>query len=130
MRLLITGSRLWDAPDLIHDELDIFSTLARDEHQPITLVHGAAKGADTIAGQWARARADIGWPITEETHPADWDKYGKRAGMIRNRHMIYLGADWCLAFIRDNSTGASACAKSAEAAGIRTARIYYPNTTP
>lgn len=125
MRILITGSRTWDAADVIHDELDMCSNEARNLQQPVTVVHGGARGVDRIAGTWARERAASGWPVTEEIHPADWDNLGKRAGMVRNQTMVNLGADFCLAFIRDNSPGATACARMAETAGIRVIRTHY-----
>jgi len=66
---------------------------ARD-HQVVKLVHGAASGADKLAGRWARER---GIPVRE--FPADWVMYGKAAGPIRNRRMLDEGrADVVIAF--------------------------------
>lgn len=50
------------------------------------VVHGGAKGADTLAGMAAAAR---GLPVI--VMPANWDFYGKRAGPIRNSWML----DFC-----------------------------------
>lgn len=45
--------------------------------------HGAARGADALAGEWARARG-----IPEQPFPADWRTHGKRAGPLRNAAML------------------------------------------
>jgi hypothetical protein len=52
--------------------------------RPITLlVHGGAPGADALAKEWAE---HAGVMLME--FPADWEKYGRRAGPIRNREML------------------------------------------
>jgi hypothetical protein len=87
------------------------------------LVHGACRGADlTAAAIWRL------WGLPTEAHPADWTTHGRSAGFLRNRLMVDLGADVCLAFIRDHSRGAEHTAALAETAGIRTVRIRQEAT--
>ncbi len=114
MRVLVTGSRAWTGRAALASVLD--ELLA--EHGTLTIVHGNAPGADQMAHHWAATRPDV---ITEP-HPAAWSTGGKRAGFIRNAEMVKLGADLCLAFIRDNSPGATHCAALAEKAGIPVTR--------
>lgn len=116
-RLLVTGSRDWDDQDIINNALGYWWDNNGKNPQDI-LVHGdCPNGADAIAKyMWGLAG------LKHEPHPAQWDAYGRRAGMIRNTHMVLYGADACLAFIKNNSPGASHCAKLAEQAGIPTYR--------
>lgn len=61
---------------------------------PITLlIHGAARGADTLAGEWAE---DNGVPV--KACPADWNVHGRSAGFIRNREMLNERPDGVVAF--------------------------------
>lgn len=48
----------------------------------VEVIQGGAKGADTLAGQWADERE-----LAHTKVPANWNKYGKRAGFIRNSEM-------------------------------------------
>lgn len=113
-RVLITGSRDWDVPEFIRIALDEL----HDEVGPAVLVSGACPtGADRIAEDHAEK---LGWRV--ERHPAEWDLYGKAAGFRRNAKMVELGADVCLAFIKNNSKGASHTARLAREAGIRTVK--------
>lgn len=124
MRVILTGSRTWDRPDVIHNVLDIIAREAAavgDEH--LVVVHGCARGADMQADAWVR-RGDHPLPVTAERHPADW-RQGKQAGWVRNRAMVSLGADLCLGFVRDLSKGATGCVELAERAGLTVRVIDY-----
>lgn len=121
-RILITGSRDWDDSETIYVSLNSLREYWPNEE--LTVVHGGAKGADAVAGLWANSTHGV----VEEVHPADWNQYGKRAGFVRNSEMVNLGADVCVAFIKDNSKGATMCADLAEKAEIPTARVIYELT--
>jgi predicted Rossmann-fold nucleotide-binding protein len=58
-----------------------------------TLVHGAARGADSLCAAVATKQG-----IQREAHPADWESLGKAAGAIRNQEMVDSGLDLLLAF--------------------------------
>lgn len=53
--------------------------------------------------------------------PADWGT-GRGAGFRRNVAMVSTLPDLCLAYIRDNSPGATHCARAAELAATPTRR--------
>lgn len=134
-RILVTGSRDWaDWPTLAKALFD-----AVDDYGRVVVVSGhCPTGADAMA-EWVAENLLIHLEVLSvevERHPADWSK-GRGAGPERNRHMVSLGADVCLAFIssctspRCNidgdhpSHGASGTADMAERAGIPTLR-YRP----
>lgn len=77
--VLICGSRDWDGwveAELIKEEL-------RQLPAGTVIIHGAAPGADSLAG----LEADLmGFDV--RAVPADWDKHGLKAGPIRNRKML------------------------------------------
>lgn len=111
MRILITGSRDWEDVAAIRDA--IRAAVGDHPRDDVVVVHGAARGADTIAGKVAQHSG-----LVEERHPADWSKNGRAAGPIRNAEMVSLGADVCLAFPRGASRGTRGCMALAEKAGI------------
>lgn len=75
-KILVAGSRFWNRPDLIHRILDYFP--------PGTiLIHGGAKGADTMAHAYG-----LGNDFVIRRYPALWDLHGKAAGPVRNTQML------------------------------------------
>ena len=119
-RVLITGSRTWICRATVRD------ALAEVWHPDTMLVSGACpRGADALCEAcWFH------WGGRVERHPADWRPHGifdRAAGFRRNEAMIAIGADICLAFIQDNSAGATHTARLAQQAGIRT--VIYRATT-
>ena len=76
MKILVCGGRDYTDRDAVFSFLDQLSGVTR-------VIHGGARGADTLAGEWADAR-----DITCDMYPANWDKYGKAAGAIRNQQML------------------------------------------
>jgi hypothetical protein len=113
-RLLITGSRAWSDAQVIERE---FAVVAEHEGANVVLVSGGARGADSICEEVARK---YGWEI--EQYLPDWS-IGKKAGFVRNRTMVDSGADFCLAFIKDDSAGASMTARIAREAKIPTKKV-------
>lgn len=83
MRILVCGSRDWADKNAIWIVLDGYFHLY---HSSMTIIEGGAKGADTIAKDWAKDRG-----TSFENFPADWSTYGKAAGPIRNKQMLDEG---------------------------------------
>jgi Bifunctional DNA primase/polymerase, N-terminal/YspA, cpYpsA-related SLOG family len=109
-RALVTGSRAWADAAAVAAALEVLRGAHGDQ---LTVVHGGCpRGADAIADAWCRRAG-----VRAERWPAEWAA-GRRAGMARNAAMVATGPDLCLAFIRDNSPGATHCADLAEKAGI------------
>jgi len=79
MKVLITGGRDFDDLVLLTETLNRLHA-----ESPFTcLIHGAAKGADRLAGEWAKNNA-----VEEIACPADWKRHGRGAGPVRNKLML------------------------------------------
>jgi hypothetical protein len=118
-RILVTGSRDWEDRAAVDSALTAIAAANAFQERATVVVHGSCPtGADAFADDWARYHAARNPLIEFERHPANWAINGKRAGFIRNQLMVNLGADVCLAYIRNGSRGASHTARIAEQAGI------------
>jgi hypothetical protein len=106
MRVLVCGSRYYEDYEKLREVLSGIHIG--------TIIHGCARGADKLGGRYAEAN---NIPVCE--FPADWGKYGKRAGPIRNRQMLIEGRpDMVVAFRGPNSRGTQNMIEQAEKAGV------------
>ena len=96
MKVIIAGSRTFNDYDLLCETMSNLRVggLVIDE-----VVCGGAKGADELGERWAKA---VNIPI--KYFYADWNKYGKAAGPIRNEQMGNY-ADYLIAFWDGKSRG-------------------------
>ncbi len=118
-RLLVCGDRDWTDSDTILRWIQ--------GQKPTVVIHGAARGADRIAGELAE---QLGIPVLK--FPAEWTKYGRAAGPIRNRQMLKEGKpDQVLAF-HDNiaeSKGTADMITAAREAGVFARLVSHTGIT-
>jgi hypothetical protein len=81
-RVIVCGGRDYDDRQQLFEILDA----AHMANPIVLLIHGAAKGADTLAAIWAK---DSGVPC--QAFQANWEADGKSAGPIRNQRMLDIG---------------------------------------
>lgn len=84
MKLLICGSRCIDNFEHVYD---CINQIVMQEYSGLIteIIEGGAKGVDNIAAIYAKEHY-----ISLRDMPADWKKYGKKAGFIRNKEMVDL----------------------------------------
>lgn len=89
MRLLVSGSRGWHDEEAIETVIRHFQALARNVlGEEFVLIHGHARdGADALADRVGRR---LGLRVGQDLIrvPAEWKRYGKPAGVIRNQRML------------------------------------------
>jgi len=96
-KVIITGDREWT-------DITVIKFAVKSYLEPGgTLVHGGARGADTIAGEVA---SQLGCTVL--TYPAEWHMLGGMAGLVRNELMVVEHGDagYVLAF-HDDLLGSS-----------------------
>lgn len=81
MRILVCGGRNYNNKNFLFSILDKVNDLRGIS----LLIHGGAKGADSLAKAWAKDRG-----IDESPFLADWS-LGRKAGPIRNSRMLHEG---------------------------------------
>ena len=108
-RVLVCGAREWTDRRLIREVLSRLPS-------GTIVIEGDQRGADRIAGEVA---VTLGFVV--EPYPADWDRYGRAAGPIRNQRMLEEGKPGrVIAFHADlkHSHGTKDMVKRARRAGL------------
>lgn len=121
MRLAIIGSRGFEDYDLLRSTMsEWFDPDGGGLSYAIQeVISGGANGADKLGARFAR---DNNIPLTELL--PDWDKYGKRAGFIRNEDIV-KSADFVLAFWDGVSRGTGHSLSIAKRLKKPTLIIYF-----
>ena len=133
MRLLVCGGRNYQDYTTLSKVLNKFHR----ENGFTTLIHGAASGADTLAGRWAKAH-----DVPVEPYPAQWkthddgcsphcrnNSYCRRAGFRRNERMLNHGKpEMVIGF--PGGPGTASMLKLARDAGVLTKRVAAPDEQP
>ena len=95
MKVVIAGSRTFIDYAVLRERCDIIL----DGEDVEAILCGECRGADMMGKDYALERG-----IDVESYPADWKKYGRAAGAIRNKQMAQ-NADLLIAFWDGKSKG-------------------------
>lgn len=99
MRVLVCGGRDYLAYDKVFDALEDLYMRNFDDSEDLVVIQGGAKGADYFAKLWALREFGHVSHVKHIEFPANWKKYGRGAGAVRNQQMIDEGKpDLVLAF--------------------------------
>lgn len=111
MRVIVCGNRTFGTFKSHLLQLDLaLSKLSLDA----VILHGGAKGADELAGKWAE-RNERQCVVFS----ANWEKYDKAAGPIRNAEMLRSGKpDLVIAFWDRRSPGTRDMVTRSKLAGV------------
>jgi hypothetical protein len=95
MKVIIAGGRTFKDYNLLSLKCDKILS----QQTEIEIISGTAYGADKLGEKYAN---DKGYKLSQ--FPADWNKFGKKAGYIRNEEMANYG-DALIAFWDGESKG-------------------------
>ena len=113
MKILVTGDRNWTDVKRIYT---VLANIDSAETDTPFLIHGNARGADRLAADCAH---DLMWSCRAVS--ANWEKYGRTAGPIRNQEMLDMDPDLVIAFHDDlaNSKGTKDMVSRAKKKGVK-----------
>lgn len=98
LKLIVAGGRDFNNYALLSEQIEGLATGLYQDYA-VSIVSGTARGADALGARFANEHN-----VVLHEFPADWGKYGKAAGFIRNREMADF-SDVLLAFWDGESHG-------------------------
>ena len=99
IKVIIAGTRDFNDYAFLKKNVDYFLQGINPNNEEIEIVSGNARGADKLGERYAK---EHNLPV--KLFPANWDKYGKRAGYLRNQEMANY-SDVLIAFWDEKSKG-------------------------
>lgn len=87
-RVIIAGSRKFNDYDKLLNAVNDCGIHLINSVDPVEIVSGHASGADSLGEKMAKAYK---YPL--KIFPAEWDTYGKSAGVIRNKQMAQYASE-------------------------------------
>ncbi len=115
MKVAVAGSRSFSDYHLLA------SCLQQLPHIRL-IISGGAVGADQLAERWANRQG-----IKTLIFRPDWEKYGKSAGVIRNREIV-AHADMLVAFWDGESKGTGYTIEFARQNGLDVQTVLFKNS--
>lgn len=115
MKIIVAGSRGFNNYELLRSKLNEIV----GDNLDIEIVSGMARGADLLGVEYANER---GYEIKK--FPAQWDKYGKSAGYIRNEEMAKY-SDTCICFWDGKSKGTKHMIDLSNKYGLKTFIVNF-----
>lgn len=116
MKVVVAGGRKFSNYRLLNETLN---NLQQELSGEIEVVCGMATGADSLGFAWAKKNNK-----TIHEMPANWDKYGKSAGYIRNTEMADF-SDIVILFWDRKSKGTKHMRDIALEKGLSIKIVYY-----
>ena len=125
VRIIVAGSRDYKNYGQLADILDVLITKLQNrgiDKSDIEIVSGGCRGADELGERYAKESY-----IRCSIFPADWGKYGRSAGPIRNdtmaKYAVKADEGYLVAFPIGESAGTRSMIKLAEQHGLEVAVI-------
>lgn len=115
LKVIIAGGRDFTDYHLLSKVCDFML----QNHSDIEIVSGCANGADKLGEKYAKEK---GYSIKK--FPADWEKFGRSAGFLRNDQMAQY-ADALIAFWDKKSKGTNHMINLAKKNKLKIKVQYY-----
>lgn len=120
-RVIVAGSRGFYDYDLMSRELDrLFKESKELAGRDVKIISGMADGADSLAIRYADERK-----LTKILFPANWKRYSRVAGFLRNEDMLSV-ATHLVVFWNGKSSGTHHMIEIAKAKGIPVWGLKHP----
>lgn len=116
--IIIAGGRDFSDYELLKQSMsEHFPELVENTNTKV--ISGCARGADSLGIKWANEFNKYTY-----LYPAEWERFGKRAGFMRNVEMSLIG-NYLLAFWDGKSKGTKHMIEQSEKCNLKIKIVKY-----